>query len=98
MGLLVGSKLLTIQVPFVFKYIVEYFESAGVCGGGEGMQGVVEAATTVPLSLLIMYGAMRTGATFCHELRNTIFAKVFFCLVLFCFVLFVFVFVFLYDS
>ena len=33
-------------------------------------------AMSVPLTLLIMYGAVRTGATFCHELRNTVFSKV----------------------
>tara|TARA_R110002050_G_scaffold269716_5_gene412122 strand:- start:695 stop:1456 length:762 start_codon:yes stop_codon:yes gene_type:complete len=77
MALLVGSKALNVQVPFIFKYIVDNFTNAeAIMSETASTAEVAAAATTVPLSLLLMYGAARVGASFCNEARNAVFAKV----------------------
>ena len=67
-GLLVGGKLLNVQVPFYFKSIVD---SMNVDLASMG--GVVPAAA---VSMILAYGAARVGATVFQELRNAVFASV----------------------
>lgn len=66
--LLIGSKLLNVQVPFFFKSIidemnVEWSEHLGTVG-------------TVIGSLILAYGGARFGAVLFGELRNAVFASV----------------------
>lgn len=65
--LLIGAKILNVEVPFYFKQIVDTmnvdWETAGTVG-------------TAATALVLSYGLARFGATFFGELRNAIFATV----------------------
>ncbi|SCU79526.1 LADA_0B01288g1_1 [Lachancea dasiensis] len=68
LGLLIGSKLLNVQVPFFFKEIVDSMNVEWT-----------EVTTVVPLTIsamILSYGAARFGSTLFGELRNAIFATV----------------------
>lgn len=67
-ALLVGAKVLNVQVPFYFKSIVDSMniDVAAVAG----------TATTIAGAMIFAYGASRVGATVLQELRNAIFASV----------------------
>lgn len=67
-SLLVGAKVLNVQVPFYFKSIVD---SMNIDISGTG--GTVAA---VAGSMILAYGATRIGATVFGELRNAVFASV----------------------
>ncbi|KAF1940736.1 iron-sulfur clusters transporter atm1, mitochondrial precursor [Clathrospora elynae] len=67
-GLLVGAKLLNVQVPFYFKNIVDSMNIDFVAVGG--------TAWTVAGSMIVAYGLTRVGATVSQELRNAVFASV----------------------
>jgi len=67
-GLLVGAKLLNVQVPFYFKSIVDSMNIDFVALGG--------TAWTVAGSMIIAYGVTRIGSTLFQELRNAVFASV----------------------
>jgi ABC transporter ATM len=59
--LLLGSKALSVQVPYVFKLLVD---------------GLATPAVTLPVTLLLTYGAVRACASLCNEARNAVFAQV----------------------
>ncbi|KAH9864558.1 Iron-sulfur clusters transporter atm1, mitochondrial [Plenodomus biglobosus] len=67
-GLLVGAKLLNVQVPFYFKNIVDSMNIDVVAVGG--------TAWTVAGSMIVAYGLTRIAATVSQELRNAVFASV----------------------
>lgn len=67
-SLLIGAKVLNIQVPFYFKSIVDAMNIDIAAVGG--------TATTVAGAMIIAYGASRIGATVFQELRNAVFASV----------------------
>lgn len=67
-GLLVGAKVLNVQVPFYFKSIVDAMNVDIASTGGTAM--------TVAGSVIFAYGATRIGATIFQELRNAVFASV----------------------
>lgn len=67
-GLLVGAKLLNVQVPFYFKSIVDSMNIDFAAVGG--------TASTVAGSMIVAYGLTRIGATVSQELRNAVFASV----------------------
>ncbi|KAI5961091.1 ATM1 [Candida margitis] len=67
-SLLIGSKLLNVEVPFLFKQIidqmnVDWTQEVGIL-------------STVIGSLILAYGGARFGAVLFGELRNAIFASV----------------------
>ncbi|KAF7558838.1 hypothetical protein G7046_g5308 [Stylonectria norvegica] len=66
--LLIGSKVLNVQIPFYFKNIVDSMNIDIVAVGG--------TATTVAGAMIFAYGATRVGATLFQELRNAVFASV----------------------
>lgn len=66
--LLVGAKILNVEVPFYFKNIVDSMNIDFATVGG--------TAYTVAGSMIIAYGATRIGATVFQELRNAVFASV----------------------
>ncbi|KAL9640370.1 MAG: hypothetical protein Q9164_000313 [Protoblastenia rupestris] len=68
LGLLVGSKILNVQVPFYFKSIVDSMNVDIAALGG--------TAWTMGGAMIVAYGATRIGATIFQELRNAIFASV----------------------
>ncbi|OTA90885.1 hypothetical protein M434DRAFT_397656 [Hypoxylon sp. CO27-5] len=66
--LLVGAKVLNVQVPFYFKSIVDAMNvDVGATGG---------TAAMIAGSMIVAYGATRIGATVFQELRNAVFASV----------------------
>ncbi|KAK2043407.1 ABC transporter [Colletotrichum somersetense] len=67
-SLLIGAKVLNVQVPFYFKSIVDTMNiDFGATGG---------TAATIAGSMILAYGATRIGATVFQELRNAVFASV----------------------
>ncbi|KAM3429896.1 hypothetical protein NHJ13734_007967 [Beauveria thailandica] len=67
-ALLIGAKVLNVQVPFYFKSIVDSMNIDVAAVGG--------TATTVAGAMILAYGASRVGATVFQELRNAVFASV----------------------
>lgn len=67
-ALLVGAKLLNVQVPFYFKTIVDSMNIDFAAVGG--------TAWTVAGSMVVAYGVTRISATLFQELRNAVFASV----------------------
>lgn len=74
MGLLIGSKLCTISVPFIFKSMVDFLNKEGNLSEFNGSTESIIALTVIGMAL--GYGAARAGASMCGELRNAIFARV----------------------
>ena len=68
LGLLVGAKVLNVQVPFYFKSIVDSMNIDFLAVGG--------TAWTVAGSMIVAYGVTRIGSTLFTELRNAVFASV----------------------
>ncbi|KPI37021.1 Iron-sulfur clusters transporter atm1, mitochondrial [Cyphellophora attinorum] len=68
LGLLVGAKVLNVEVPFYFKSIVDSMNIDFLAVGG--------TAWTVAGSMIIAYGVTRISATIFQELRNAVFASV----------------------
>lgn len=68
LGLLVGSKILNVEVPFYFKSIVDSMNIDFMAVGG--------TAWTVAGSMIVAYGVTRIGAALSQELRNAVFASV----------------------
>ena len=68
LSLLVGAKILNVEVPFYFKSIVDSMNIDFMAVGG--------TAWTVAGSMIVAYGATRIGATLFQELRNAVFASV----------------------
>ncbi|KAL2889830.1 Iron-sulfur clusters transporter ATM1, mitochondrial [Ceratocystis lukuohia] len=67
-SLLVGAKILNVQVPFYFKSIVDGMNLDFATVGG--------TATAVAGSMILAYGTTRVCATVFQELRNAVFASV----------------------
>eukprot|EP00003_Mantamonas_plastica_P022261 TRINITY_DN374_c1_g1_i10.p2 TRINITY_DN374_c1_g1~~TRINITY_DN374_c1_g1_i10.p2 ORF type:complete len:386 (-),score=118.38 TRINITY_DN374_c1_g1_i10:1899-3056(-) len=68
LGLLVGAKLINIQIPQIFKELIDTMN--------EGLQSSPEAMVAVPAGLFLAYGAARLSASAFNELRSAVFAKV----------------------
>nr|QSX72236.1 ATP binding cassette subfamily B member 7 [Halisarca dujardinii] len=69
-SLLVGAKLLNVQVPFFFKYAVDWL---GNPLNFDTPQGTIVTAAT---ALILGYGAARISASGFNEMRNAVFSKV----------------------
>ncbi|KAL1303950.1 hypothetical protein AAFC00_000400 [Neodothiora populina] len=67
-ALLVGAKILNVQVPFYFKSIIDSMNVDFAAVGGTAM--------TVAGAAIFSYGAARIGAALFQELRNAVFASV----------------------
>ncbi|KAL1989858.1 hypothetical protein VTN49DRAFT_7055 [Thermomyces lanuginosus] len=68
LALLVGGKVLNVEVPFYFKSIVDSMNIDVAAVGG--------TAWTIAGAMILAYGATRIGATLFQELRNAVFASV----------------------
>ncbi|WEW60629.1 Iron-sulfur clusters transporter atm1, mitochondrial [Emydomyces testavorans] len=68
LSLLIGGKVLNVNVPFYFKQIVDSMNIDFAALGG--------TAWTVAGSMIVAYGVTRIGATLFQELRNAVFASV----------------------
>ncbi|EEY59728.1 ATP-binding Cassette (ABC) Superfamily [Phytophthora infestans T30-4] len=68
-GLVVASKALTIQVPFIFKELVDSMgETSAMLAGSPEI--------AVPLAMVLGYGLARLSASASSELANAVFATV----------------------
>ena len=67
-GLLVGAKVLNVQVPFYFREIVDSLNIDFAATSG--------TAATVAGAMILAYGASRIGAVVSQELRNAVFSSV----------------------
>lgn len=80
MGLLIGAKVMNVQVPFLFKLAVDWLST--VTGSGSSIASFTESNSTMlalfvsPAAVLVGYGIARMGASACNELRNAVFSKV----------------------
>lgn len=74
LSLLLGSKLLNIEVPFIFKGLVDSFNvsPAELSLAIEGTQGFM----MMPVAMVLGYGIARSTAAGMAELRNAVFSKV----------------------
>ncbi|KAF3788074.1 ABC transporter B family member 25 [Nymphaea thermarum] len=79
-SLLVGAKVLNVQVPFLFKLAVDWLSATA---GSSASISALAASNPVflalfvsPAAVLAGYGIARTGASACTELRNAVFSKV----------------------
>jgi ABC transporter ATM len=67
-GLLVGAKVLNVQVPFYFREIVDSLNIDFAATGG--------TVATVAGAMILAYGGARIGAVLSQELRNAVFSSV----------------------
>ncbi|KAK3313010.1 P-loop containing nucleoside triphosphate hydrolase protein [Apodospora peruviana] len=67
-GLLIGAKVLNVQVPFYFREIVDSLNIDFATAGG--------TVTSVAGAMILGYGAARIGAVVSQELRNAVFSSV----------------------
>lgn len=70
---MVGAKLLSIQVPFLFKAAVDLLSKDAVAGGGSSPLAL---AALTPTALMLMYGVMRGASDGMTQLRNALFVQV----------------------
>lgn len=73
LGLLVGSKVVNVQVPFIFKYAVDYLNNAD---NWLNLDSPGNTIVTTATAVLIAYGIGRATASGFNELRNAVFGKV----------------------
>ncbi|KAH7677634.1 Cadmium-transporting ATPase protein [Dioscorea alata] len=79
-ALLVGAKVINVQVPFLFKLAVDWLSA--ITGSGSTLSSfsntnsILLALFVSPTAVLVGYGIARTGAAACNELRNAVFSKV----------------------
>ncbi|KAK8446002.1 hypothetical protein SEVIR_9G419500v4 [Setaria viridis] len=80
LGLLVGAKVINVQVPFLFKLAIDWLAALG--GAEASLASFTETNATLlalfasPAAVLIGYGIARSGVSACTELRNALFSKV----------------------
>lgn len=67
-GLLVGAKVLNVQVPFYFREIIDSLNIDFSTTGG--------TVATAAGAMILAYGAARIGAVVAQELRNAVFSSV----------------------
>lgn len=86
LGLMAAGKAVTIQVPYLFKMLVDSFPPAAALASAASASDPATAAdtaaaalavsSTVPVALLAGYGASRAAASGLQEWRNYVFAHV----------------------
>ncbi|KAI3461745.1 hypothetical protein Pfo_018408 [Paulownia fortunei] len=80
LGLLIGAKVVNVQVPFLFKLAVDWLatttSNAGALAEFTAANSTVLALFASPAAIIIGYGMARSGASAFNELRTTIFSKV----------------------
>ncbi|KAG1662890.1 ATP-binding cassette sub-family B member 7, mitochondrial [Nymphon striatum] len=74
MCFLVISKLLNVQVPFIFKNVIDHLNS--ISGQTLNVTDPVSTVMTMATALILGYGIARLGGSFFNELRSAVFAKV----------------------
>lgn len=67
---LIGAKLATIGLPFILKYLVDDLNS------GEAITDQTTLWLSVPIALVLGYGALRLSTVLFGEIRDTLFGRV----------------------
>lgn len=75
LGLMMGGKAVTIQVPYIFKHLVDSLPASEQIAAQIASSDPATAAG-VPILLLLGYGTARASASGLQELRNAVFAHV----------------------
>lgn len=76
-SMLVAGKLLTIQVPFIFKALVDSYSTETLAAAAAaGSPELLGLAALSPAALLAAYGASRAAASGLQEARNLVFSTV----------------------
>lgn len=73
LSLLVGAKVVNVQVPFIFKYGVDYLNDSN---NWLTLSDPSSTMITASAAIMISYGLARATAAGFNELRNAVFAKV----------------------
>ncbi|CAA0841848.1 ABC transporter B family member 25-mitochondrial [Striga hermonthica] len=80
LGLLIGAKVVNVQVPILFKLAVDWLATAtgspGALAEFTAANSTFLALFVTPVAVLIGYGIARAGASAFNELRTAIFSKV----------------------
>ena len=77
LGLMVGAKFVNIQVPFVFKALIDNLPLAETATAVDLITSDPTTAMSAPvLAMLLGYGISRATASGMQELRNAVFAHV----------------------
>ncbi|KAG0435133.1 hypothetical protein HPB47_018669 [Ixodes persulcatus] len=74
MAILILAKVINIEVPFIFKAVVDYLNEQ--TGTKLTLSDASSTLTSAALAMLLGYGLARAGAAGFNELRNAVFAKV----------------------
>ncbi|XP_054716031.1 iron-sulfur clusters transporter ABCB7, mitochondrial-like [Uloborus diversus] len=74
LGLLIGAKLLNIEVPFLFKHAVDFLNTQ--TGENLNLDSPSSTIFTMATVIILGYGIARAGSSLFNELRNAVFAKV----------------------
>jgi ATP-binding cassette subfamily B (MDR/TAP) protein 7 len=74
LSLLVGSKLINVYVPFVFKDLVDAFTAHSDIATNPDLLGL--GLISAPVAMVLGYGIARTTAAGFSELKNSVFATV----------------------
>jgi ATP-binding cassette subfamily B (MDR/TAP) protein 7 len=76
LGLMLAGKAVTIQVPFLFKHLVDALPSGGTDAAALAAADPLAAASGLPVALLLGYGVSRAASSGLQEWRNAVFAHV----------------------
>jgi ABC-type multidrug transport system fused ATPase/permease subunit len=72
LGLMVAGKVVNIQVPFLFRHLVDALPTTTT----EALSDPAMAASTLPMACLLGYGIARAATSGLQEYRNAVFAHV----------------------
>lgn len=70
LALMVGAKLVTIKVPFIFKELIDGYNTVSDVVPHEQM------TTAIPIAIVLGYGVARSTGHGFQELRNSVFSVV----------------------
>jgi ATP-binding cassette subfamily B (MDR/TAP) protein 7 len=76
LALMLAGKAVTIQVPFLFKHLVDALPSGGTDAAALAAADPLAAASGLPVALLLGYGVSRAASSGLQEWRNAVFAHV----------------------
>lgn len=77
LGLMIAGKALTIQVPYIFKNLVDALPASDqLTASIASSADPAAAAAGIPILLLLGYGTARASSSGLQELRNAVFAHV----------------------
>lgn len=76
LALMVGGKAITIQIPYIFKHLVDALPGSDQIAAQVAASDPLAAAAGLPVFLLLGYGTARVSASGLQELRNAVFAHV----------------------